>query len=237
MNQNPINNTPNNFSNFNNVNMFFYKNSNNNNVSNNNNITSYIPYSDNCPINFFLPNKISPPTNSNQNTINQFIPYNNEQSAYKQNNINLNNNNINFNLFNNNINNNIITKNEIINKKEETDADLIQGLSANYFQDRNTNNSEEKSSKKEIIINLGKIVVNDQVLNNFPIIDLKNPSKYDIPLTENILNNDDFFTAIKENDEMNIDEEEEKKEIIPENFILNIDENIFNNLKEFLSNT
>jgi hypothetical protein len=60
MNQNPINNTPNNFSNFNNVNMFFYKNSNNNNVNNNNNITSYIPYSDNCPINFLLNNKISP---------------------------------------------------------------------------------------------------------------------------------------------------------------------------------
>ena len=242
MNQNPINNTPNNFSNFNNVNMFFYKNSNNNNVNNNNNITSYIPYSDNCPINFLLNNKISPPTNTNQNTINQFIPYNNDLNAFKQNNFNItniNNNNINFNLFNNNnINNNIITKNEIINKKEETDADLIQGLSANYFQDRNTNNSEEKSSKKEIIINLGKIVVNDQVLNDFPIINLKNPSKYDIPLTENILNNDDFFTAIKENDEMNIDEEEEeKKEIIPENFILNIDENIFNNLKEFLSNT
>ena len=89
---------------------------------------------------------------------------------------------------------------------------------------------EWMKKRKEIIINLGKIVVNDQVLNDFPIIDLKNPSKYDIPLTENILNNDDFFTAIKENDEMNIDEEEEKKEIIPENFILNIDENIFNNL-------
>ena len=246
MNTIQFNNASNNYSNFNNVNMFY---SNNNIVNNNNNITGYVPYSDNCPINFFQQNKILSTTNSNQNNINQFIPYNNNQTIYNQNSISLNNNN-NLNFFNNNhnnniinnnnINNNVIIKKEIINKKEETDADLIQGLSGNYIQEGNNNYSEEKSTKKEIIINLGKIVVNDQILNDFPIIDLKNPSKYDIPLTENIINNDDFFTAIKENQEeekdvMNV-EEEEKKEIIPENFILNIDETIYNNLKEFLSN-
>ena len=49
-----------------------------------------------------------------------------------------------------------------------------------------------------------------------------------------MLNNDDFFTAIKENkddeNQMPIEEEDEKKEIIADNYILDIDENIFNNL-------
>ena len=60
--------------------------------------------------------------------------------------------------------------------------------------------------------------------------------KYNIFISENILNNSDFFTAIKdkkEANEMNI-EEEEKKIIVPDNYILNIDENIYNNLKDFL---
>ena len=200
MNTIQFNNIPNNFPKINNVNMSY--SNNNNNLNNNNNITSYIPYSDNYPINFFLQNKFSPSTDSNQNTINQFKYYNNDPNTYKQNNINLNNNNINLNLFNNinnKINNNAIIKKEIINKKEETDADLIQGLSGNYLKEGNSNISREKSSKKEIIINLGKIVVNDQILNDFPLIDLKNPSKYDIPLAENLINNEDFFTAIKEN--------------------------------------
>ena len=113
----------------------------------------------------------------------------------------------------------------------------MKKLSGNYIH--NKDNSEDSIKGKEILINLGKIVVNNQVLNNFPIINLTNLNKYDIPLTEKMLNNDDFFTAIKENkddeNQMPIEEEDEKKEIIADNFILDIDENIFNNLKEFMS--
>ena len=234
-----FNNTTNSFQNFNNVNninMFNYNN-NYNNISHNNNITGYVPYQDNLPTNFFQPNKISVINNCGYNNINQFSSYNNNQNIYKQNNFNPNNDNNKINIFNNNDIND--TNKETKIKKEETDADLIQILSGNYINEKNNNISEDKTNNKEILINLGKIVVNDQVLNDFPIIILSNPNKYDIPLTENILNNDDFFTAIKENKEeenqMPIEEEEEKKEIIADNYILNIDENIFNSLKEFMS--
>ena len=234
-----FNNTTNSFQNFNNVNninMFNYNN-NYNNISHNNNITGYVPYQDNLPTNFFQPNKISVINNCGYNNINQFSSYNNNQNIYKQNNFNPNNDNNKINVFNNNDIND--TNKETKIKKEETDADLIQILSGNYINEKNNNISEDKTNNKEILINLGKIVVNDQVLNDFPIIILSNPNKYDIPLTENILNNDDFFTAIKENKEeenqMPIEEEEEKKEIIADNYILNIDENIFNSLKEFMS--
>ena len=239
MNTIQFNNTTNSFQNFNNVNninMFNYNNNYNNN-SKNNIITGYVPYQDNLPTNFFQPNKISVINNCGYNNINQFSSYNNNQNIYKQNNFNPNNDNNKINIFNNNDIND--TNKETKIKKEETDADLIQILSGNYINEKNNNISEDKTNNKEILINLGKIVVNDQVLNDFPIIILSNPNKYDIPLTENILNNDDFFTAIKENKEeenqMPIEEEEEKKEIIADNYILNIDENIFNSLKEFMS--
>jgi len=237
MNKIQFNNASNSFQNFNNinnVNMFNYNNNSNTNQSQNNNITGYIPYADNFPTNFFQPNKISIINNSDINNTSQFNSFNNNQSLSNQNNFNPYNNNK-INLFNNNNINS--SKIETINKKEETDADLIQGLSGKYIH--NKDNSEDSIKGKEILINLGKIVVNDQVLNNFPIINLTNLNKYDIPLTEKMLNNDDFFTAIKESkddeNQMPIEEEDEKKEIIADNYILDIDENIFNNLKEFMS--
>ena len=237
MNKIQFNNASNSFQNFNNinnVNMFNYNNNSNTNQSQNNNITGYIPYADNFPTNFFQPNKISIINNSDINNISQFNSFNNNQSLSNQNNFNPYNNNK-INIFNNNNINS--PKIETVNKNEETDADLIQGLSGKYIH--NKDNSEDNIKSKEILINLGKIVVNDQVLNNFPIINLTKLNKYDIPLTEKMLNNDDFFTAIKENkddeNQMPIEEEDEKKEIIADNFILDIDENIFNNLKEFMS--
>ena len=237
MNKIQFNNASNSFQNFNNinnVNMFNYRNNYNANQSQNNNITGYIPYTDNFPTNFFQPNKISIINNSDINNTSQFNSFNNNQSLSNQNNFNPYNNNK-INIFNNNNINS--PKIETVNKNEETDADLIQGLSGKYIH--NKDNSEDNIKSKEILINLGKIVVNDQVLNNFPIINLTNLNKYDIPLTEKMLNNDDFFTAIKENkddeNKMPIEEEDEKKEIIADNYILDIDENIFNNLKEFMS--
>ena len=237
MNKIQFNNASNSFQNFNNinnVNMFNYNNNSNTNQSQNNNITGYIPYADNFPTNFFQPNKISIINNSDINNTSQFNSFNNNQSLSNQNNFNPYNNNK-INIFNNNNINS--PKIETVNKNEETDADLIQGLSGKYIH--NKDNSEDNIKSKEILINLGKIVVNDQVLNNFPIINLTNLNKYDIPLTEKMLNNDDFFTAIKENKEeenqMPIEEEDEKKEIIADNYILDIDENDFNNLKEFMN--
>ena len=230
MNSITLSNTPNvfqNFNNINNVNMLYSNNNINNTI--NNNITGYVPYSENCPINFF--NQILSLNNNNNNnnfiqTQNQNIPIINPPKIYTQNNINSIQNPI-----KNNRNNNQI-------KKVETDADLIQDLTGNYLKDTEETFSEEKIDKKEIEINLGKIIVNDIILNDFPIINVNDMKKYNIFISENILNNSDFFTAIKDKketkNEMNIEEEEEKKIIVPDNYILNIDENIYNNLKDFL---
>ena len=228
MNSITLSNTSNvfqNFNNVNNVNMLYSNNNINNTI--NNNITGYVPYSENCPINFF--NQILSLNNNDNNnnfiqTQNQNIPIINPPKIYTQNNINSIQNPI-----KNNRNNNQI-------KKVETDADLIQDLTGNYLKDTEETFSEEKIDKKEIEINLGKIIVNDIILNDFPIINVNDMKKYNIFISENILNNSDFFTAIKdkkEANEMNI-EEEEKKIIVPDNYILNIDENIYNNLKDFL---
>ena len=229
MNSITLSNTPNvfqNFNNINNVNMLYSNNNINNTI--NNNITGYVPYSENCPINFF--NQILSLNNNDNNnnfiqTQNQNIPIINPPKIYTQNNINSIQNPI-----KNNRNNNQI-------KKVETDADLIQDLTGNYLKDTEETFSEEKIDKKEIEINLGKIIVNDIILNDFPIINVNDMKKYNIFISENILNNSDFFTAIKDKketkNEMNI-EEEEKKIIVPDNYILNIDENIYNNLKDFL---
>ena len=229
MNSITLSNTPNVFQNFNNINNVNMWNSNNNiNNTINNNITGYVPYSENCPINFF--NQILSLNNNDNNnnfiqTQNQNIPIINPPKMYTRNNINSIQNPI-----KNNRNNNQI-------KKVETDADLIQDLTGNYLKDTEETFSEEKIDKKEIEINLGKIIVNDIILNDFPIINANDMKKYNIFMSENILNNSDFFTAIKDKketkNEMNI-EEEEKKIIIPDNYILNIDENIYNNLKDFL---
>ena len=244
------NNESNFFPNFNNVNSVNNVNMFNSNDNNNNNCIGYVPYSQNCPINFFQFNQNQMLLYNNNNNITQnknIIQYNNNIP-----NDNINANNI-VNQFNNNLNinnqNNKINMNSIINnnnnnikkKKIETDSDLIQGLSGNYLNGPDDTYSEEKIDKKEIEINLGQIVVNDLVLNDFPIIELNNPSKYNFFISENILNNDDFFTAIKQakeesKDEMNIEEDEKEKIIVQDNDVININENIFNNLKELLNN-
>ena len=228
------NNQRNFFPNFNNVNSvnnvnMFYSNDNSNNIT-----TGYVPYSQNCPINFFQFNQ------------NQILSYNNNinQNNALHNNNNIQNTNINMNNIINPINNNNFNINDTTKKKKiETDSDLIQGLSGNYLNEVDESFSEGKSEKKEIEINLGKIVINDLVLNNFPIINLNNPDKYNFFISENILNNDDFFTAIKQQQEeeeskdgMNIEEDEKEKIKVPDNQVININENIFNNLKELLNN-
>ena len=136
MNSITLSNTPNvfqNFNNVNNVNMLYSNNNINNTI--NNNITGYVPYSENCPINFF--NQIlSLNNNNNKNnfiqTQNQNIPIINPPKIYTQNNINSIQNPI-----KNNRNNNQI-------KKVETDADLIQDLTGNYLKDTEETFSEEK---------------------------------------------------------------------------------------------
>ena len=231
------NNTFNNFQNFNPINI---NNTNNNNV--NNNRTCYIPYADNTPINFF-PNKQKEfQITYNQNIMNSYSYQNQLINNNINNALNIQNN------FNNKINNINIIKNNNIYKKEETDADLIQDLTGNFLNDNDESYSEDKIDKNEIEINLGKIVIENEILNDFPIIELKNKSKYDLMISKNILLNDDFFTAIKDVDkddekngtnEMNIEEEDikekEEKILIKDDYILPIDENIYNNLKYFMT--
>jgi len=84
--------------------------------------------------------------------------------------------------------------------KIETDSDLIQDLTGNYLgQNLDETTSEEKTNKKEIEINLGKIIVENNFLTNFPMIKIKDSNKYNISIPENILNKGDFFTSIKDN--------------------------------------
>ena len=128
----------------------------------------------------------------------------------------------------------------------------IQDLTGNFLKDNEESFYEEKLDKNEVEINLGKIIIENEILQDFPIIKLKNESKFNIKISKNILLNDDFFTAIKENEieepkiekkeekennDMIIEEDIEKEEkiIIKDDYILPIDEIIFNNLKNFMS--
>ena len=186
---------------------------------NNINTSSYVPYADFCfPINY--------PQNNLQsfNLYPNFInTYNNEIENFKK----------------ENEENNTEKK----STKCETDSDLIQFLSGNYLDEKNDEtNSEEKSDKKEIDINLGSIIVENSLLKKFPIINLKNRNKYNISIPENILNKGEFFTAIKEekkDNDMNMNEidmvdETKNKIVIPDDYLIEINENIIKKLNNFM---
>ena len=183
------------------------------------NISSYVPYSDFNPMSY------------SQNYLHSCIPcqylinsYNNQNQAFQK----------------TEINKNIIQK--------ETDSDLIQLLSGNYLEENKEETlSDEKIDKNEIEINLGKIVVENSLFIDFPIINLKNNNKYNISIPENILNKGEYFTAIKEEKENKDNDEDadlnevemedinKKKALIPDNYILDINDNIKNNITELMN--
>ena len=126
--------------------------------------------------------------------------------------------------------------------KIETDSDLIQDLTGNYLgQNLDETTSEEKTDKKEIEINLGKIIVENNFLTNFPMIKIKNSNKYNISIPENILNKGEFFTAIKDNrddkdmNEIEMVDEERSKEVISDDYLIDINDNIKNNILQFMN--
>lgn len=195
-----------------------YLNYNQRNV-NNINTSSYVPYADfYFPINYSQNNLQG--FNFNPNFINM---YNNEIQNFKK--------------------QNEETNTVKTTTKCETDSDLIQALSGNYLEEKNHEiNFDEKSDKKEIEINLGSIIAENSLLKEFPIIKLKNSSKYNLTIPENILNKGEFFTAIKEekreNDldmnEIDMVDETKNKTIIPDDYLIEINENIKNKLNQFL---
>lgn len=198
-----------------------------NNVNSDKNISSYVPYADYNPMDYF-------PINRQIYNLQSKIIYNNPLFP-NSNNINASNNN------NNNTNKPM---------KIETDSDIIQDLTGNYLEKNNIETlSEEKSNKKEIEINLGKIIVGTNCLKNFPTINLKNYNKYNLSVQETILNRGDFFTAIKDDIKEDMDNAEDKedindiemkdelkeKTIIPDDYLIGINENITNALMKFMN--
>ena len=130
--------------------------------------------------------------------------------------------------------------------KIETDSELIQDLTGNYLEESNDeNNSDEKIDKKEIKIFLGNIIVENDFLKYFPLINLKNEDKYYINVPENILNKGEFFTAIKDEKEEEEKEKEmneiemtnEEKDIIlvPDNYEIDLDEFLKNKITQFMN--
>ena len=130
--------------------------------------------------------------------------------------------------------------------KIETDSELIQDLTGNYLEESNEeNNSDEKIDKKEIKIFLGNIIVENDFLKYFPLINLKNEDKYYINVPENILNKGEFFTAIKDEKEEEEKEKEmneiemtnEEKDIIlvPDNYEIDLDEFLKNKITQFMN--
>lgn len=189
-----------------------------------NNNSCYIPYADYYPLDY--PQYTPPcfPSFQNQNN-----PYNNQTQSTKE-----------------------TKENKIL--KIETDSDIIQDLTGIYLQENNgQTSSEDKNVKKEIEINLGKIIVDNNKLNDFPIININNINKYNLLIPEIILNKGEYLTAIKEeikdnenkeDNEMNeiiMEEEEENdnkdkdKILIPDKFFINMDENIKNSLMQIMN--
>ena len=183
------------------------------------NYSGYVPYADFNPMSYY------------QNYLHSSIPcqyiinsYNNQNQTFQKTEIN---------------------KNKI---EKETDSDLIQLLSGNYLEENKEETlSDEKTDKKEIEISLGKIVVENSLFTDFPIINLKNNNKYNISIPENILNKGEYFTAIKEEKENKNNDEDadlnevemedinKKKALIPDNYILDINDNIKNNITELMN--
>ena len=130
--------------------------------------------------------------------------------------------------------------------KIETDSELIQDLTGNYLEESNDeNNSDEKIDKKEIKIFLGNIIVENDFLKYFPLINLKNEDKYYINVPENILNKGEFFTAIKdekeeeekekEMNEIEMTNEEKDKILVPDNYEIDLDEFLKNKITQFMN--
>ena len=130
--------------------------------------------------------------------------------------------------------------------KIETDSELIQDLTGNYLEESNEeNNSDEKIDKKEIKIFLGNIIVENDFLKYFPLINLKNEDKYYINVPENILNKGEFFTAIKdekeeeekekEMNEIEMTNEEKDKILVPDNYEIDLDEFLKNKITQFMN--
>ena len=130
--------------------------------------------------------------------------------------------------------------------KIETDSDIIQDLTGNYLEDNNEeNHSDDKNEKKEIKIYLGKIIIETDFLRNFPVIKIKNENKYFIQVPEHILNKGEFFTAIKEENEkeeeqkymneIEMKDEENQKILIPDNYEIEINENLENKIRQFMN--
>ena len=185
------------------------------------NYSGYVPYADFNPMSYY------------QNYLHSSIPcqyiinsYNNQNQTFQKTEIN---------------------KNKIEIEKE-TDSDLIQLLSGNYLEENKEETlSDEKTDKKEIEISLGKIVVENSLFTDFPIINLKNNNKYNISIPENILNKGEYFTAIKEEKENKNNDEDadlnevemedinENKTIIPDNYIIDINDNIKNKITELMN--
>ena len=196
-----------------------YKNNYNNfnNINLNNNISRYIPYAEYLLMDY------------PQNNLQSMGPFLNPTNIYNPQIQTIQN----LKKTNTNENHNVM--------KVETDMDLIQDLTGIYLDINNDETiSEEKSEKKEIVINLGKIVVDNNYLQNFPMINVKNIDKYNISVSESILNKGEFFTAIKENKGEDINEveminEDKTKIVIPDYYLIDINENIKNNITQFMS--
>lgn len=182
-----------------------------NNVNMYNNRSCYIPHNDNIPpMNYF----------QNSNIINyQSFPNLVNQYNYQNKQIN--------------------STNENNKMKIESDSDLIQELTGNFLEDNIEDTySDEKTDKKEININLGKIIVEAIRLESFPLINIKDSNKYNLFIPENILNKGEFLTGIKEEKEINeIDmiDEDKIKVIIPDNYILELNDNIISQLNKIMN--
>ena len=225
--------------------IYFSNNNNNQNFNDNNDIKAiqnyscYVPYADYYPM-----------MNYAQNFSMDFNPF------QKINNIN-----------NTQIQTTKETKENTNIMKIETDSELIQDLTGNYLEENKEESYNEKK-QKEIEINLGQIIIDNNKLNDFPIINLTDVNKYIISVPEKILFKGEFFTAIKEVKKKEEEEEEkeeekeneeneeekdnknlneiimegveednnkDKKIIIPENYLVNLNDNIKNNLKQMMN--
>lgn len=183
------------------------------------NFSGYVPYADFNPMSYYQ--NYFPSSIPCQYIINS---YNNQNQTFQKTEIN---------------------KNTI---QKETDSDLIQLLSGNYLEENKEETlSDEKTDKKEIEISLGKIVVENSLFTDFPIIKLKNNNKYNISISENILNKGEYFTAIKEEKENKNNDEDadlnevemvdinKNKTLIPDNYIIDINDKIKNNIIELMN--
>ena len=209
------------------MNFFFLNNNTNNQFPNYpqtvKNISSYVPFANYIPMMGFPQNydycsNFIPPQNFVNNAINM-----NQMQTEKESKDNNNHMNV------------------------ETDSDIIQSLSGNYLNNNNEEkNNEDKNKKKEVKVNLGKIIIDGLRLKDFPMIFINDINKYNIFIPENILNKGEFLTAIKEkkeNEEKNLEENEivmedddnSNENKIIDKYLVNINENIKKSLQQIVN--